>query len=104
VNGACREWGLEDLILPAELIMSELASNAVQHAGTDLVASVVLRRELLHLTISDGSPSPPRKNAEYPGPGAVSGRGLLLVAEFATAWGCLPIEGGKVVWATLRVS
>lgn len=99
----CLEWGLEDLLLPAELIMSELVSNAVQHAGTDLVASVVLRRDLLHLIVTDGSPDPPRKSAGHPPIGALSGRGLLLVDEFATAWGCLPIDGGKVVWATLRL-
>lgn len=103
VAESCRKWGLTDLILPAELIMSELVSNAVQHAGTDLAASVVLRRELLHLTVSDGDPTPPRKSPGYPPIGALSGRGLLLVDEFAAGWGCLPIEGGKVVWATLRL-
>ncbi|WP_035857389.1 STAS domain-containing protein [Cryptosporangium arvum] len=103
VAEACREWGLNDLVLPAELIMSELVSNAVQHAGTDLVASVVLRRGLLHLTVGDGDPTPPRKSAGYPPIGALSGRGLLLVDEFASGWGCLPIEGGKVVWAVVRL-
>ncbi|GAA0282279.1 STAS domain-containing protein [Cryptosporangium japonicum] len=103
VAEACREWGLSDLVLPAELIMSELVSNAVQHAGTDLVASVVLRRDLLHLTVSDGNPNPPRKSPGYPPIGALKGRGLLLVDEFASGWGCLPIEGGKVVWAIIRL-
>lgn len=103
VTESCREWGLHDLVLPAELIISELVSNAVQHAGTDLAASVVLRRGLLHLTVSDGDPSPPRKPAGYPPIGALSGRGLLLVDEFATAWGWMPLAGGKIVWATLRL-
>jgi anti-anti-sigma regulatory factor len=104
VNDACRKWGLGELALPAELVVSELVSNAVQHAGTDLVASAVLRRGLLHLTVSDGDPNPPRKGPTYPPAGALSGRGLLLVDEFATAWGWLPIATGKVVWATFRVS
>ncbi|MFG1928401.1 STAS domain-containing protein [Cryptosporangium sp. NPDC048952] len=103
VADSCREWGLNDLLLPAELIMSELVSNAVQHAATDLVASVVFRFDLVHLTVSDGDPTPPRKSSGYPPIGALSGRGLLLVDEFATAWGCMPLEGGKVVWATLRL-
>ncbi|WP_165959314.1 ATP-binding protein [Actinomadura sp. KC345] len=34
---------------------------------------------------------------------AVSGRGLLLMAELVHAWGVRPLnEGGKVVWAKLR--
>ncbi|TDE32625.1 hypothetical protein E1289_15055 [Actinomadura sp. 6K520] len=34
---------------------------------------------------------------------AVSGRGLLLVAELVHAWGVRPLnEGGKVTWAALR--
>jgi anti-anti-sigma regulatory factor len=104
VADACLDWGIADLVLPAELIMTELVSNAIQHARTDLEASVALRRTLLHLMVADGSPAPPRKSVERPPVGALSGRGLLLVNEFATAWGSLPIAGGKVVWATLRVS
>jgi anti-anti-sigma regulatory factor len=104
VTESCRAWGLDELVLPAELIISELVSNAVQHAGTDLVVSVVLRRGLLHLTVRDGDPTPPRKPDGYPPIGALSGRGLLLIDEFATAWGCMPLESGKVVWATLRLT
>ncbi|MFI5956672.1 ATP-binding protein [Cryptosporangium sp. NPDC051539] len=104
VSEACTNWGLGDFTLPAELIMSELASNAVQHAGTDLTVAVVLRRGLLHLTVADGNPTPPHAPDAFPPVGALSGRGLMLVQEFATAWGHLPIDEGKVVWATLRVS
>ncbi|GAA3397068.1 STAS domain-containing protein [Cryptosporangium minutisporangium] len=103
VSEACSTWGLGDLTLPAELIMSELVSNAVQHSGTDFTASVVLRQEFLHLTVTDGCAEPPRKSPRYPPADALSGRGLLLVDEFATNWGCLPIHGGKTVWATLRI-
>jgi anti-anti-sigma regulatory factor len=101
---ACTNWGLGDVTLPAELIVSELTSNAVQHAGTDLTVSAVLRRGLLHLTVSDGNPDPPQKVTAFPSAGALSGRGLMLVEEFATAWGHVPIAEGKVVWATLRVA
>ncbi|TQS42194.1 ATP-binding protein [Cryptosporangium phraense] len=104
VADACTEWGLGDFTMPAELIMSELASNAVQHAGTDLTVAVILRRGLLHLTVADGNPDPPQKPRDFPSVGALTGRGLMLVEEFATAWGHLPIDAGKVVWATLRVS
>ena len=103
VADACAEWRLAGLTMPAELIMTELVSNAVEHARTDLEARATLRRELLHLTVSDGSPNPPRIGATSPPMEVTAGRGLLLVAKFATAWGYLPIEGGKVVWATLRI-
>ncbi|SHN48041.1 STAS domain-containing protein [Cryptosporangium aurantiacum] len=102
-SDACLAWGLDDFALPAELILSELVSNSIQHAGTDFTVGLVFRYDLLHLTVADGSPDPPRKSPSYPPVGALSGRGLLLVDEFASAWGCLPLQSGKVVWATLRV-
>jgi hypothetical protein len=32
---------------------------------------------------------------------ATSGRGMLLIDSVAHSWGWLPLEGGKVVWASL---
>lgn len=102
VAEACSAWAIARLALPGELIMTELVSNAVQHARTDLQAGAMFRRGLLHLTVADGSPTPPRMVPELPSPMAAGGRGLLLVNEFSTAWGYSPAGGGKVVWATLR--
>jgi hypothetical protein len=103
VAESCVSWGISEQTLPAELVMTELVGNAVQHARTDLEAAIILRSDLLHLTVRDGCPDPPRISPAPPPPAASPGRGLLLINEFATAWGHVPLETGKVVWATLRV-
>jgi anti-anti-sigma regulatory factor len=106
VGGACRSWGLAHLAGPATVVISELVSNAVEHAGTDLDVRVALRGRYLHLSVHDGSSRPPVPAPETEGGPLVPvrGRGLQLVAGYATAWGSTPVGGGKAVWATLRAS
>ncbi|WIM92560.1 ATP-binding protein [Actinoplanes oblitus] len=102
---ACDAWRLPLMRRDAGLIMSELTTNAVQHAGTDLVVTVSRRDQLLHLAVRDADTRYPHLDhpAGQGGTGALSerGRGLLLVHATADAWGVLPARGGKVVWATL---
>jgi len=108
VADACRAWYLPQLLHPGRLVMSELATNAIQHAGTDLVVTVSRRARGLHLAIRDGSPAMPRLRAEGPIVAGAAlderGQGLRLVDATAAAWGALPTHdgGGKVVWATVR--
>ncbi len=103
VTDACRSWGLRDLAGEAELIASELVTNAVRHAGTDLDL-VISRRDLyLHLGVRDHRPAePPRPGSDY-GVDRLDDRGLHLVDAVATAWGCTAGPSSKVVWATLRL-
>lgn len=102
VGMACRSWGLEHLVGPATVVISELVSNAVEHAGTDLAVTVALLGRYLHLSVRDGSPLPPVPAAEDGPLVPVRGRGLRLVAGYATAWGSTPVPDGKTVWATFR--
>ncbi|BCJ56385.1 hypothetical protein Asp14428_78600 [Actinoplanes sp. NBRC 14428] len=97
---ACLRWGLDRLVAPASLIASELVSNVVDHASTMMTLRLTLRRHYLHISVRDGSSAEPalRSGAS---PDASSGRGLMLVDASAHAWGWLPCEGGKVVWASL---
>jgi anti-anti-sigma regulatory factor len=94
---ACNRWGLTRLRDIAELVVTELASNAVRHCGGTIDISISARKRFLHLSIRDRSTAPPVR-------GHGEGRGLLLVEAFATAWGCTTLTDGKVVWATLRLS
>jgi len=108
VADACRAWYLPQLLHPGRLVMSELATNAIQHAGTDLVVTVSRRARGLHLAIRDGNPDMPRMRTPAPidsgAPLDERGQGLRLVNATADAWGALPAHdgGGKVVWATVR--
>ena len=106
VAEACHLWHVEHLRGPATLIVSELVSNAVQHAGTDLQVNVALRRDHLHLSVRDEDPRPAARPDPEPDPArpAVRGRGLYLVESYATAWGSHANGDGKAVWATLRAT
>ncbi len=103
VEYACHAWRLDDLTDRARLIMSEIVSNAVVHARTDLDVTVVLRRDYLILQVRDRSLNEPRAPEVDPdSPYAEHGRGLRLVDTLATSWGSSLGEHGKTVWVSLR--
>jgi histidine kinase-like protein/STAS domain-containing protein len=101
VTETCRAWNVSaEATAAAATVMSELATNAVVHAGGDLQVGVELAEDALIVTVRDGSPVPPRLRTARRG--RESGRGLAIVAELSRAWGCVPVAGdGKVVWARL---
>jgi anti-sigma regulatory factor (Ser/Thr protein kinase) len=105
VNRACTEWGLTKVRRLAELIMSELASNAVLHARTPAVVTVRLLGGCLQMAVRDGDP----RMVYHPPPGAHGahhgehGRGLLILEAMADQWGSVPTGNGKVVWAQLQI-
>jgi len=98
---ACREWKLPELVDNAEVVVTELVSNAVRYGGGELMLSVVLGKRFLHLSLRDGSPVPPVRR--IPDPYQGGGRGLILIDALAAGWGSTPTPDGKVVWATLRL-
>jgi hypothetical protein len=98
VTDACLRWDLPDLVASASLIASELVGNVVDHAGTMATLRVSLRPRFVTIAVRDGSTEEPRRVH----PTAEGGRGLMLVAAMARSWGWLPVDGGKVVWASLN--
>ena len=100
VKDACRAWLLDDVQEPAQLIITELVSNVVRHAGTEMEVSLTASPGALRLAVRDGHPAPPRPNAAG-GTLAESGRGLVVIQALATEWGTTPAGDGKVVWAVL---
>lgn len=100
---ALHEWSLPHLHDPAALLTSELVTNAVLHARTDL--SVEVRREdgVVRVTVRDGSPLKPQRRRH--GVQAGTGRGLGLLATLATDWGSGPSGPPyrKAVWFELPV-
>lgn len=91
-----------DVVQVAQVIATELVTNAVLHARPPLGCSVLLRDRLLHVAVRDGDPSPPRRRTILSDRDD-HGRGLLLVDGLAASWGCLPRPDGKVMWATVRL-
>lgn len=100
------EWGLATLAGSAELVVSELVTNAVQASGaigrTAPVRLWLLSDEAqLLILVWDASPHPPVR-ADV-SDDAETGRGLLLVDAISEQWAWyFPAqEGGKYVWARI---
>ncbi|MFI5911150.1 ATP-binding protein [Dactylosporangium sp. NPDC051541] len=104
VGRACCRWGFEPVRDVAELIVTELVSNVLRHAGTEMEISVSRDGRRLLISVYDGGSGMPRlggRAAREMLP--EDGRGLLVVSALARAWGCIPVPGGKVVWVTVGI-
>jgi two-component sensor histidine kinase len=105
-------WDLSHLVETTELLVSELITNAVKHAGgvmeppddlselTGVIPPVILsvsRFDALLVQVWDASSEPVFRRAAADDD--VDGRGLDLVDALSKEWGCEILEtGGKIVW------
>ncbi|WP_307812413.1 ATP-binding protein [Phycicoccus sp. CSK15P-2] len=94
----------EDLVGEAEIVASELLTNAVRHARPLSDGSVrvrwKIRGDVVEVEVTDGGGATVPK----PAPRTVwlsSGRGLRIVRSLAHEWGVTEDRTGNVVWATL---
>lgn len=122
VRAIVAEARLTDLLDEALLLTTELATNGVLHAGTDLDIEVSADAAGLTVTVTDFAPGPVDTLAVGPAPPGVPpvdgtaippqdavldpdlaerGRGLLLVDYFASRWGTTHMPNGKGVWFRL---
>jgi DNA-binding NarL/FixJ family response regulator len=86
-----------DLTDTVTLLVSELVTNAVVHAGSDVEVSVRLTPTAARIEVTDASADSinPRDATQDED----SGRGLALVGSLARRWGVRPAPGGgKTVW------
>ncbi|MER5839346.1 ATP-binding protein [Streptomyces prasinus] len=95
----------DDSTATASLLIAELTANAALHGrvrGRNARLALTLTPATLRIEVTDarGERLPaPTPAADADGDGE-SGRGLLLVASLADAWGCEPHHpGGKTAWA-----
>lgn len=88
-----------DVIDTAQLLVSELVTNAVLHAGTDIEVTVSVSGGVVRVDVVDQSRRlPTRKNYDR---SAMTGRGLGLVDASARQWGVRGHPSGKSVWFEL---
>ena len=97
----CHELGVRDHDA-AQLVASELVTNAVIHARTSIDLTLRFLPPLLHIAVRDRAGGIPRITGIID-ESSESGRGLVLVDALATRWGSFVPHGGKVVWAVVRV-
>jgi anti-sigma regulatory factor (Ser/Thr protein kinase) len=105
------EWGLSGISETAELLLSELVTNAVKAAraadhGMPVNISLSADRARLFIEVWDGDLQPPVPRVlenDLPALDAESGRGLLLVETLSERWGWYPTPNpeGKVTWCEI---
>ncbi len=95
------EWGLEEIAFTAELILSELVTNAIRYGNAPIRVRMLRDRNLI-CEVSDGSSTSP--HLRYAATTDEGGRGLFLVAQYAERWGTRYTERGKVIWAELPLT
>ncbi|MDF5755720.1 ATP-binding protein [Spongiactinospora sp. TRM90649] len=117
--GTLTGWGLPELNENMELIVSELATNALRHGLSlgdparaaerrperdsrieEIRLSLVRRGNLVTCAIADPGATGPV--LRYPGPLEPGGLGLHIVESLSARWGWSPLPPyGKIVWAVL---
>ena len=99
-----RAWGMsEDTVEIAELLVSELVTNAVVHAGTTSVLTVALVDDELLVRVRDRGRGSGPVLLPDDDPTKVFGRGLLLVDALAQRWGTERDDQGSTSWFALTV-
>ncbi|MEV7151700.1 SpoIIE family protein phosphatase [Streptomyces sp. NPDC093084] len=93
-------WGLDELAMTTELIVSELVTNAIRYAEPPIRLKL-LRDAWLTCEVADASSTAPRlRHARSMDEG---GRGLFLVAQLAHRWGARYTGDGKIIWAEQEI-
>ncbi|SCZ01314.1 Serine phosphatase RsbU, regulator of sigma subunit [Streptomyces sp. 136MFCol5.1] len=96
VRGKLLDWDLPEAVESAELMVSELVTNAVKHGRTHHIGLRLVRTGALLCEVSDDEPAPAAllnasAHDEF-------GRGLLVVSGLAREWGTSTTARGKTVW------
>jgi anti-sigma regulatory factor (Ser/Thr protein kinase) len=92
-----RLWRLTDLTDAVEVLISEIATNAVRHARTLFTVAAIWDGRALRVEVSDASLVTPQPQLAVHSD-REGGRGLLMVDAIATDWGVDVHPDGKTVW------
>ncbi|MGW3125128.1 SpoIIE family protein phosphatase [Streptomyces sp. NPDC001123] len=93
-------WGMAETAFVTQLVVSELVTNAMRHAGGPIRLRLI-KGETLICEVSDGSSvSPHLRRARVFDEG---GRGLFMVAQFTQRWGTRYTRTGKTIWGEQAV-
>ncbi|MFI0963378.1 ATP-binding protein [Streptomyces sp. NPDC021080] len=99
-------WAVcEDDCDTAELVVSELVTNAIVHAaGRRVVCELQDAGDLVRIAVCDEGCAPGEPHPSPRRPDEEHGRGLLLVAAVSRAWGAQDTGPGLLVWAEIARS
>ncbi|MCU1590014.1 MAG: protein serine phosphatase with GAF(s) sensor(s) [Frankiales bacterium] len=101
VESVLGEAELTDLLDEALLLVTELVTNAVVHAGTDIELHLATSTGGLRVEVVDRSPGSLPVIRPAPAETREGGRGVFLLDALATEWGTRHFGEGKSVWFQL---
>ncbi|MFC7492768.1 MULTISPECIES: ATP-binding protein [unclassified Nocardioides] len=87
----------------AELLTTELVSNAVEHGGGASFLNATVGADAIRLEVTDPSPALPTPSQSLDELND-RGRGMLLVAALASRWGTERQPPGKTVWCEIALA
>lgn len=99
VLDALNDWSLDDFSDEAALLVSEVVTNSVLHAGSAIDLTVRRKGDGIRVEVRDRSETMPSPRS-FAGD-SVTGRGLEILDLTATNWGAELSDDGKVVWFEL---
>ena len=101
VGAHLTRWQVGEAVEPAQWVVSELVTNAVVHAGTQLTVRVSLTGHRVGVAVADRGTV---RAAGAAARGVDTGWGLTVVEQLTRSWGVLPRMGdGVAVWAILDI-
>ncbi|MES4889549.1 SpoIIE family protein phosphatase [Streptomyces sp. NPDC096012] len=95
-------WDLPQAVETAELLVSEVVTNALRHARSERIGLRVVRTDALLFEVTDDEPALPAMIAAEPHDEA--GRGLRVVSRLAREWGASAAGHRKTVWIEQAVT
>jgi anti-sigma regulatory factor (Ser/Thr protein kinase) len=85
------------------LVVSELVTNCIRHAGTELALKLTHRNDTVLVEVTDFGSGRPR--LLDPAPAEPHGRGLMLVEALSGQWGVTNnADRSKTVWCTIALA
>jgi anti-sigma regulatory factor (Ser/Thr protein kinase) len=109
VTGQLVEWQMEGHCETAEIVASELVTNAIRAATLVTRGAPCVRLWLSsdhdRVLVQVWDPCEAKPVLRSPSPEAIGGRGLLLIDALSTDWGTYTpaTMTGKIVWAVIRL-
>lgn len=101
VMSVLERLGAGCLVHDAALIVSELATNAVQHARSPFRVSVDESAGTVCISVQDVGEGHAKQRVGVGDLHAIDGRGMAIIEALSRRWGCDSLQDGKVVWAEL---
>jgi anti-sigma regulatory factor (Ser/Thr protein kinase) len=103
VESALARWELGQLCDAALLLTSEVVTNAIVHAQTEVAVTITRDdADTVTIAVTDGSPNDPR--IQRHSPDSATGRGLGILDVLASSWRVIHQSGGKTVSFTLKAT